>query len=684
MSARATGLLILLALSDCKERGLSALAADLSVPASSDFGVVYVGYTKKQSLELINRGRASVEFDVSVSAPFRAHERVRVPGGSTVQLEVELTAESYEPLEGTLELRAEELAFEVRLLAAPAPPPNCVPSADCVDSHFDPTSGCVETRRADGASCGTDDLCITNGTCQAGVCRGQMVSCDDGNACTSDACNPKQGCLHPPVQCAPPAGACEVAVCLPESGCAVVPAMDGTRCGENDCQNAHVCISGTCELRPAPEGSECGAPSTCRAAGRCVNEVCESAPAHIPAPRWRYTASSEMNIMRVAVDRAGNTYALVGTDVVYLEDGGAPPPYALWLSSFDRNGFPRFGVNLTSQTAGLENGLGLMVDPGADVVYLAARTYNYGTSTPQKVFVVEARDARSGGRLWQHDLQEGIPILNSSSGQMYLEVTRLMLLSPGVLAVAVVEGESLHQAYVKGLATTTGAKLWQTQRPGHMYSGASGDGEVWEGSAACWSSEYRISRITSAGATLNQRLFSTSMLAFDHDRALIRTTGTGQLAWLSSSFAESPIPLLPLHSLSYGSYARIEGPFVTVVTEDSQSGASLDRYDSAAGIWRWSTPLGSGNVVQVWSLTDGGTAANLSHNDGGTELLTISAAGEVTERCPYGAAPGVAVVNGLYVTREGQSITVFDVPGREAATSGWTGPDGYMGTGRYR
>lgn len=683
MSARALSLLIVVALSGCKERGLAALANDLSVPESVDFGVVYVGFASSQSLELINRGRAAVEFDVSVSAPFRAVERVRVPGGSTAQLQLELTAESAEPLESSLRLTAEELAFEVRLLAAPALPPSCAPSADCVESHFDPERGCVETPLADGASCGANDLCITGGTCQQRVCRGQMVSCDDGDACTSDACNSKQGCLHPPVQCTQPTGACEVAVCMPGTGCTVVPAMDGARCGENDCQNAHVCISGSCELRPAPEGSECGEPSTCRPAGRCVGNVCEPGAPQIPAPRWRYTPSSDMNVMRVVVDRFGNTFALVGTNLVYLEDGGTPPPYPLWLYSFDRDGYPRFGVDLSSETPGLENGIGLMVDPDADVVYLAARTYNYGTATAQKVFVVQARDSRSGARLWAHDLQTGIPILNSSSGQMSLEVTRLMLLTPSVLAVAVVEGESLHQAYVKGLSTTTGAKLWQTQRPGHMFSGASGNGEVWEGSAACWSSEYSVSRITPAGATLTQRLLSTSMLAFDQTRALIRTSPGGELAWLSPSLALTPIPLRPSQRLPWGSYPRLEGPMLTLVTEDPAQNLALERYDSDAGTWQWATPLGPGTVSQVWSLRDG-VAASLSFTDGGTELVTVSGAGVVTERCPYGAAYGFAVTNGLYLTREGASITAFDVQGREAAASGWTGPDGFMGTGRYR
>ncbi len=682
MFNRVLSLLMLVAVSGCKDRSLNALATDLSVPESVDFGTVYVGYSSTQSVELINRGRAAVEFEVSVTQPFTTLEHVRVPGGSTVQLEIALAPESAGAIEDNLHLTADQLVFEVHLLASPSLAPSCTPSADCVESHFDPASGCVETPLTDGASCGAEDLCITNGTCQQGVCRGQMVSCDDGNACTADACNPKQGCIHPPVQCAQPLNACEVAVCRPDTGCGTEPAVDGARCGENDCQMAHVCISGSCELRPAPEGSECGEPSTCLSAGHCAGNVCQPGTPQVPAPRWSYTPSTDMNVMRVVVDRAGNTYALVGTNIVYPEDGGTSPPYPLWLYSFDRDGHPRFGVNLSSETPGLENGIGLMIDPDAEVLYLAARTYNYGTATPHKVIVAQARDSRNGARIWESDLHQDIPILNSSDGEMHLDLTRFMLLTPNVLAISLVEGESLHQAYVKALSTATGLKVWQTQRPGHMSSGASGNGEVWEGSAACWSSEYRVSRITPSGATLNQKLFSTSMLAFSQDRSLIRTAN--QLAWLEPNFNVTPINLRPSQQLPYGSYPRIDGSILTLVTTDALTRASLDRYDVDAGTWLWSTQLGAGTVEQTWSLTNGATAAYLSSGDGGTELVTVSGSGQVTERCPYGAATGIAVTRGLYLTRDGASITAFDVPGREPATSGWTGPDGFMGTGRYR
>ena len=392
-----------------------------------------------------------------------------------------------------------------------------------------------------------------------------------------------------------------------------------------------------------------------------------------------------MNVMRVVVDTHGNTFALVGTNMIFMEDGGGPPPFPLWLFSFDADGQRRFAINISQETPGLENGVALMADPDADRIYLAARTYNYGTSVARRVVVAQARHSVTGALLWEHDLHQGIPVANSTTGEMQLDINRLMLLEPGVLAVAVVEGESLHQAYVVSVSTISGARLWKTQRSGHMRSGASADGKVWESSSACWSSETYVSHISPAGVSSTQRLLSVGMLAFEQDRALVRVSGNAEVAWLTSNLVVTPLPLPAAHLLNWPSAARIEGTLLTLATQDGQ-GHYLDRYDSSSGSWLWSAPLGPSSigVSQVWLLRDGGTATSVSFPDGGSGLLTHAGTGEEVERCPYGAAYGIEVTNELYVTQEGQSIVTFDLPGREAATSGWSGPNGFAGTGRAR
>ena len=62
---------------------------------------------------------------------------------------------------------------------------------------------CVSTPIATGSVCDDGNLCTTGGTCQpdpftgAATCTSMPVSCDDGDACTGDSCDPTTGgCVH--------------------------------------------------------------------------------------------------------------------------------------------------------------------------------------------------------------------------------------------------------------------------------------------------------------------------------------------------------------------------------------------------------------------------------------------------------------------------------------------------------
>jgi uncharacterized repeat protein (TIGR01451 family) len=65
---------------------------------------------------------------------------------------------------------------------------------------------CVSTPLPAGSVCDDADLCTTGGTCQVNPLTGQAtcsslpVTCDDGDACTMDSCNPTTGgCAHTPL-----------------------------------------------------------------------------------------------------------------------------------------------------------------------------------------------------------------------------------------------------------------------------------------------------------------------------------------------------------------------------------------------------------------------------------------------------------------------------------------------------
>jgi hypothetical protein len=58
----------------------------------------------------------------------------------------------------------------------------------------------LHTPAANGTACSAGNACTVGDTCQAGVCAGgNAVNCDDGDACTTDTCDPVAGCQHIPV-----------------------------------------------------------------------------------------------------------------------------------------------------------------------------------------------------------------------------------------------------------------------------------------------------------------------------------------------------------------------------------------------------------------------------------------------------------------------------------------------------
>jgi slime mold repeat-containing protein len=128
---------------------------------------------------------------------------------------------------------------------------------------------------ASGCSCAQitcDDGNPCNGveTCQAGVCqRGVAPSCDDGNACTQDACNSTTGCTHTPIAgctaCTTAASCNDGNPCTTDScvggQCAHVVVADGTSCSDgNYCNGAETCRAGVCQPGVAPscdDGNPC-------------------------------------------------------------------------------------------------------------------------------------------------------------------------------------------------------------------------------------------------------------------------------------------------------------------------------------------------------------------------------------------------------------------------------------------
>jgi|GEM_PF-1521465 len=77
----------------------------------------------------------------------------------------------------------------------------CDDGNPCTADTCDPQAGCRHVPVADGTPCPDGDLCNGTETCRGGTCTpGVPLACDDGNACSTDACDPRLGCTHPPME----------------------------------------------------------------------------------------------------------------------------------------------------------------------------------------------------------------------------------------------------------------------------------------------------------------------------------------------------------------------------------------------------------------------------------------------------------------------------------------------------
>jgi cysteine-rich repeat protein len=86
------------------------------------------------------------------------------------------------------------------------PPDQCVTAVgprDCDDGNpctadgCDAVAGCVhDPVPFDGRSCDDGNACTEQDLCSGGACAGSPVTCDDGDECTLDVCDPSTGCAH--------------------------------------------------------------------------------------------------------------------------------------------------------------------------------------------------------------------------------------------------------------------------------------------------------------------------------------------------------------------------------------------------------------------------------------------------------------------------------------------------------
>ena len=187
---------------------------------------------------------------------------------------------------------------------APGTPKDCADDNICTTDSCDPLTGCVATLNE--APCDDEDLCTTGDHCHLGGCiGGGQLTCDDGNICTDDSCNPLTGCQFDANQapcddsnectvddaclagwCAPglpkncaDSNDCTIDTCAPLAGCQYTDEADGTPCLDEGIEK--ICQGGQCVCKPDCQGKVCGPDGCGGSCGSCddddectLNEQC--------------------------------------------------------------------------------------------------------------------------------------------------------------------------------------------------------------------------------------------------------------------------------------------------------------------------------------------------------------------------------------------------------------------------
>jgi hypothetical protein len=137
------------------------------------------------------------------------------------------------------------------------------------------------------AQCSDNLPCNGTETCQAGICKpGVPVACDDGIACTIDSCNPASGaCVHNPIDafCGADGLACNgVEACDPQLGCVATAPTD---CDDGIACTADACLEplGVCSF--VPIAAACSDGNLCNGVEVCSPTLgCKPAPAPLQCP----------------------------------------------------------------------------------------------------------------------------------------------------------------------------------------------------------------------------------------------------------------------------------------------------------------------------------------------------------------------------------------------------------------
>jgi hypothetical protein len=140
----------------------------------------------------------------------------------------------------------------------------------CTTDTCDPIDGCQFDAVADNSPCTDGNACTDNDTCQVGACSsGTVNTCNDNNSCTTDSCDASTGCsnLANPGATCDDGNACTQGEVCSGSSCEGGSAVD---CSDDNLCTTEACVPATgCKTVFLTSGDFCGNSGRCDA-GECV------------------------------------------------------------------------------------------------------------------------------------------------------------------------------------------------------------------------------------------------------------------------------------------------------------------------------------------------------------------------------------------------------------------------------
>ncbi len=136
------------------------------------------------------------------------------------------------------------------------------------------TNSCGHTYKSAGSACSDGNACTANDACDtAGHCIGSAVNPDDGNPCTADTCNPATGVVHTPV--APGTPCSDGNACTANDACDAAGHCIGSAVNLDD---GNPCTADTCNPATGPVHTQVTAGTPCDDRNVCTTgEVCDAA-----------------------------------------------------------------------------------------------------------------------------------------------------------------------------------------------------------------------------------------------------------------------------------------------------------------------------------------------------------------------------------------------------------------------